>query len=658
MDRRKFLEVTVISGKELAPKDDNGFSDPYCVLKLSTGAGAKTHAIKKTLDPTWNQTFELGVLQPNSVFKLTCWDHDTFSSDDFMGQVTVNIGKRMEESAYDWVNQWYELKGRGLEEEISGFIHLKFVAKVGEPPAKPAKGGLLGSGGLLGLVPDIPLPSLSSSSSSTPTSKSSKAVAASKQSSASKASGASKDVDVFGVEVEEVMKEQRKHYPNETVPVFYRKLMEHLRERAPQEEGIFRIGGSVGRIQEFIDAANSGEEIDYRTVDIHDASGLLKKYLRDMPSPLLTFELHDKLVINGPLPNTEDYADFLKKHIKALPPVNLAMLEMLIDLMQLITKNSHQNKMSTQNLVICISPNLLYDRTNSMLGSMEHMGKIQGIVTMLVQQFDYIFKFEESQATRAQPIGMSKELRRANTRKAEGGRLFMTYDTNGDGVMDREEFAVFYREALMDHAASDADVDAALRVLDRDGNNLVSFEEFTTWWCRMHARVDRTVAGVHRGPKRTETVVVNDAPAQSSPTLNSGPPAACVAPPVGATRARGASNAEERKLPPGTGGALLPGGTNLVSPRSPRQQGPPRGRGAPRGAGAPRGIPPTRGQRGSPRGAPRGRGVPPRGAPRGAAPRGGPPPTRGRGVAPNRGRGAPPAGAGGAPPPPRPQRVD
>lgn len=27
-----------------------------------------------------------------------------------------------------------------------------------------------------------------------------------------------------------------------------------------------------------------------------------------------------------------------------------------------------------------------------MLGSMEHMGKIQGIVTMLVQQFDYIFK--------------------------------------------------------------------------------------------------------------------------------------------------------------------------------------------------------------------------------------------------------------------------
>lgn len=209
-----------------------------------------------------------------------------------MGQVTINIGTRMDESAYDWVNQWYELKGRGLEEEISGFIHLKFVAKVGEPPAKASKGGLLGSGGLLGLVPDIPLPSLSSSSSSTPSSKSSKGAAAAKQS-------AAKDCDVFGVEVEDVMKEQRKHYPNEKVPIFYRKLIEHLRERAPQEEGIFRIGGSVGRIQEFIEAANSGEEIDYRTVDIHDASGLLKKYLRDMPSPLLTFELHDRLVING-----------------------------------------------------------------------------------------------------------------------------------------------------------------------------------------------------------------------------------------------------------------------------------------------------------------------------------------------------------------------
>ena len=89
-----------------------------------------------------------------------------------------------------------------------------------------------------------------------------------------------------------------------------------------------------------------------------------------------------------------------------------------------------------QNLVICISPNLLYDRTNSMLGSMEHMGKIQGIVTTLVQQFDYIFKvyiplhtlslrrptdegqFQESTVTKSRPVTMSKELRRENTRKA------------------------------------------------------------------------------------------------------------------------------------------------------------------------------------------------------------------------------------------------
>ena len=48
------------------------------------------------------------------------------------------------------------------------------------------------------------------------------------------------------------------------------------------------------------------------------------------------------------MPNADDYLDLLKASVADLPAVNLAMLEMLVDLMQLITANSDKNKMSTE----------------------------------------------------------------------------------------------------------------------------------------------------------------------------------------------------------------------------------------------------------------------------------------------------------------------
>ncbi|OBW67890.1 MAG: Long-chain fatty alcohol dehydrogenase [Aureobasidium pullulans] len=54
------LRVQVLEGRNLAPKDKNGTSDPYLVITLGDAREA-TSVIDKTLNPKWHQTFDLPI---------------------------------------------------------------------------------------------------------------------------------------------------------------------------------------------------------------------------------------------------------------------------------------------------------------------------------------------------------------------------------------------------------------------------------------------------------------------------------------------------------------------------------------------------------------------------------------------------------------------
>lgn len=51
------LNVKILVGKNLEPKDSNGFSDPFCTLYLSPDTKHKyTTSVKlKTLNPVWDE---------------------------------------------------------------------------------------------------------------------------------------------------------------------------------------------------------------------------------------------------------------------------------------------------------------------------------------------------------------------------------------------------------------------------------------------------------------------------------------------------------------------------------------------------------------------------------------------------------------------------
>ena len=126
------LRVAVLRGRNLAPKDKSGTSDPYLVITMGDAKQA-TSVVSKTLNPEWNQTFELPVTAADSaLLEAMCWDKDRFKK-DYMGEFDILIedlfaaGTTMPEA------KWFKLEGRRngrkkkKDSNVSGEVLLKFT---------------------------------------------------------------------------------------------------------------------------------------------------------------------------------------------------------------------------------------------------------------------------------------------------------------------------------------------------------------------------------------------------------------------------------------------------------------------------------------------------------------------------------------------------
>ena len=120
----------MVEARNLAPMDRNGLSDLYCVLHCAA-VRCQTRCIQKTLDPRWGETFRFDVAPGMATqLQLDCFDHDIFSSDDFLGTLKLRVDDLLAEGMDCDHDAWHELQQRTARDaKVSGEVRLRIVVK-------------------------------------------------------------------------------------------------------------------------------------------------------------------------------------------------------------------------------------------------------------------------------------------------------------------------------------------------------------------------------------------------------------------------------------------------------------------------------------------------------------------------------------------------
>ncbi|TVY56088.1 Rho-GTPase-activating protein [Lachnellula suecica] len=191
------------------------------------------------------------------------------------------------------------------------------------------------------------------------------------------------------------------------VPIVVAKCGVYLKEKATNVEGIFRLSGSEKRIKELKNIFDSpdryGKGLDWAGYTVHDAANVLRRYLNQLPEPIVPLDLYDRFrePLRGhtmqavgdnegmQLPDTFDMNKAIityQRLITELPPLNRQLLLYILDLLAVFASKADENRMNSQNLAAIFQPGMLSHPSHDMAPSEYRLS--QDVLIFLIENQD------------------------------------------------------------------------------------------------------------------------------------------------------------------------------------------------------------------------------------------------------------------------------
>ncbi|KAG0639144.1 hypothetical protein HOY80DRAFT_1045916 [Tuber brumale] len=168
---------------------------------------------------------------------------------------------------------------------------------------------------------------------------------------------------VFGAPLEEAVHLSKPMGVDVHLPAVVYRCIQYLDAKdAASEEGIFRLSGSNVVIKGLRERFNT--ESDHNLLDndeyydVHAVAGLLKLYLRELPTNVLTTERREDFVKVTEMDDKAAKIAALNELVHTLPVENFELLRALSGHLIHIVENSDINKMTIRNVGIVFSPTL------------------------------------------------------------------------------------------------------------------------------------------------------------------------------------------------------------------------------------------------------------------------------------------------------------
>ncbi|NXE85079.1 RHG44 protein, partial [Cochlearius cochlearius] len=126
-----------------------------------------------------------------------------------------------------------------------------------------------------------------------------------------------------------------------------------LLECGMQEEGLFRVAPSASKLKKLKAALDCCVvDVQEYSADPHAIAGALKSYLRELPEPLMTFELYEEWIQASNIPEQEKRLQALWTACEKLPKANYNNIRYLIKFLAKLTEYQDMNKMTPSNVAI------------------------------------------------------------------------------------------------------------------------------------------------------------------------------------------------------------------------------------------------------------------------------------------------------------------
>ncbi|XP_065610097.1 rho GTPase-activating protein 11A isoform X2 [Cyrtonyx montezumae] len=147
------------------------------------------------------------------------------------------------------------------------------------------------------------------------------------------------------------------------IPSFLVDACEYLEEHV-HTEGLFRKSGSLVRLKALKSKLDQGENCLSAALPC-DVAGLLKKFFRELPEPVLPLHLQDGFLKAQQLANGKKTATMLLSCL--MTDRAIEALRYFFNFLRTVSLRSNENRMDSSNLAVIFAPNLLHSNENEKL---------------------------------------------------------------------------------------------------------------------------------------------------------------------------------------------------------------------------------------------------------------------------------------------------
>ncbi|XP_052002411.1 beta-chimaerin-like isoform X2 [Xyrauchen texanus] len=178
-------------------------------------------------------------------------------------------------------------------------------------------------------------------------------------------------------------------------PMVLDMCIKEIENRGLKSEGLYRVSGFTEHIEDVRLAFDrDGEKADISAnvyTDINIIAGALKLYLRDLPIPVITYDVYYKFIQAAKITDPDSRLEAVHDGLLQLPPAHYETLRYLMTHLKRVTVYEKENYMTAENLGIIFGPTLMRPPDQYTLSTLNDMRYQKIIVQLLIEHEDILF---------------------------------------------------------------------------------------------------------------------------------------------------------------------------------------------------------------------------------------------------------------------------